>query len=60
MAPGFIRQGRDGGGEGEAGPLTGTWCLMAAEELLERFCHFTAGARGEGLSYIQDLSCVSG
>lgn len=38
--------------------LTGTWGLMAGEELLEELCHFTAGLI-EGLSYIQDLSCVS-
>lgn len=39
--------------------LTGTWGLMAAEELLEDLCHFTAGGYGgDGLSYIQDLNCV--
>lgn len=34
---------------------------MAAEELLEDLCHFTAGViEARGLSYVQDLSCVSG
>lgn len=61
MAPGFIRQGWDGGGGGESvsfnrhlgfdGCWGATWGVVS---------FYSWGYRGEELSYIQDLSCVSG
>lgn len=61
MAPGFIRQGRDGGGEGESVSFNrhlGFDCSWGATWGVVSF--YSWGYRGEELSYIQDLSCDSG